>query len=222
MARDPCTARYQPRIEPQEQYRAREAELLGEDGEDKIRGLFGQEVEPRLRTLEKTLAPRPARAYRDFGLNYVIARTERVGLRVHEAHQPFALVGLEKMPSSRRHQHRAQPQHCHRAPSKPACEDECGGDEDQNHRRSQVWLLKNERDRQPQQDCGKYYLMGAPAAPGRFFPQVPHITKTTASLATSDGSSLKNPRLSQRREPPVTWPATETKASRATVPPYIG
>jgi hypothetical protein len=58
--------------------RADQPELLRDHGEDEVRLLLGQEVQVPLRALQEALAPEPAGAQRDLGLDDVVAGAQRV------------------------------------------------------------------------------------------------------------------------------------------------
>src|ERR1700680_3560074 len=101
MSRDPCAARNHARVQSEQEQRAGQSELLGENRKDKIGALLGQKIQPRLRPLQKSFAHRAAGPDRDFILDYVIAGSERIGLRIDEANQALALIRLEIVPAER-------------------------------------------------------------------------------------------------------------------------
>ena len=61
-----------------------ETKLLSHNTEDEIRPLLRNEVELRLRAVQISFAKQAAGSDGNFGLQYVVTCTERVGIRVEE------------------------------------------------------------------------------------------------------------------------------------------
>src|SRR6185312_17456705 len=79
-------------IEEEQHGESEQAELLADDCEDEIRRALRQEVELRLAAVHPSLAEYAARADRDLRLDDVIARPERVRLRIEKGEQALALI----------------------------------------------------------------------------------------------------------------------------------
>ena len=102
---NPYPAPENDEIEEEQNRAANEAEFLAHNGEDKVRMVLGQEVQLTLCAAEKPLAKEHARANRNLRLDDVIARAERIDVRIHKHHDAHFLVILEKMP---KHRHRCK------------------------------------------------------------------------------------------------------------------
>jgi hypothetical protein len=76
-----------------------QAELLADHREDEVGVALGQVVELRLRTLHPALAEHAARADGDLRLDDVVARAERIVLRVEEGEHALALVVVQQWPA---------------------------------------------------------------------------------------------------------------------------
>ena len=81
--------------------RARETELLGDDGEHEIGLFFGQEIKLVLGAVQETLAPEAAGAERDFRLDDIIARAQRIAAGMQEGEDALFLVAVQMVINER-------------------------------------------------------------------------------------------------------------------------
>ena len=86
-------------IECEQQEPADHVELLRQHAEDEVGPHLGQVIEMALRPLQQSLAEHPARAERDLRLHDVIARAERVILRIEEGQHAFLLIVMQELES---------------------------------------------------------------------------------------------------------------------------
>jgi len=145
--RDPYPAPENDEIEEEQNRAANEAEFLAHNGEDKVRMVLGQEVQLTLCAAEKPLAKEHARANRNLRLDDVIARAERIDVRIHKHHDAHFLVILEKMP---KHRHRCKSRGedaKEKAQSYPRRKDHAEKDRQKDERRTEIRLLQNEKER---------------------------------------------------------------------------
>ena len=85
--------------EAQDEDDAEEPPLLGDDRQNEVRVLDGQETQLALRAAAESLAREAARADGDLGLADLVAGAEHVGVGVQERADPRLLVVLEEEPA---------------------------------------------------------------------------------------------------------------------------
>ena len=151
--RDSYPAPEDDEIEEEQNCAANEAEFLSHNGEDKVRMVLGQKVQLTLCAAEKPLAEEHSRANRNLRLDDVIARAERIDVRIHEHHDAHFLVVLEKMP---KHGHRRKSRGedaKEKAQSYPRRKDHAEEDRQKDERRAKIRLLQDEEKRYTDIGC---------------------------------------------------------------------
>ena len=109
--------------------------------------VLGQEVQLTLRPAEQPLPEEQPGANRNLRLDDMVARTERVDIRIHEDHNAHLLIVLQKMPEYG-HRCKSESEDTEENPQANA-RDEHHAEEDRkkDQRRSEIRLLQNEQER---------------------------------------------------------------------------
>ena len=92
--------RHHGKVERKQQQCTEQPEFLADHGEYEIGGAFRQELQLSLRTLQVALSGDAARTDRDGGLDDVVARAERIVLRIEEGEHALLLVVVQQVPAA--------------------------------------------------------------------------------------------------------------------------
>ena len=98
-----CAAPEYHEVQEQQAYNANKAQFLTYHGKDKVRVVLRQKVQLTLRAFEKTFTKEHAGTDGNLGLDDMIARAQRVHIRVHKDHNAHLLIVLQKVPEQRQH-----------------------------------------------------------------------------------------------------------------------
>ena len=164
-------AQHDEEIEADEQQRAEQSELLADDGEHEVGGALGQELELSLCTAQKAFAGDAARADGDGRLDDVVARAERIGLRIEEGEHALALVVVQQVPAAPSGRGGRDAQQSDDPDPQPREQHHQRTAHQDQQARAEVWLDDGQRRRQ--QDHRGERQQGAPVGRQRPLVQIP-------------------------------------------------
>jgi len=130
---------------------AEQPELLGENRKDEVGGALRHKTELALQAVQPTLAEQAPRPNRDSSLHKVVARTQRVQVRVEEDLQAPSLVAVQQV-RKQRERHATRKDQRKELPRAGAGEKQHAEQHAEEHyRRAQVWLREDETSRRRDQ-----------------------------------------------------------------------
>ncbi len=131
-------------VHHQEQTDANQAELFGENGDDKVSMAFRQKIQMGLGPSKPTLSEYAARANRRFRLNDVPAGTQRIAFWVEKRqHTLLLIIAQDEVPHGHGDGHERS--HCayDPAPAQPTDEQHEGPRGQNQQRRAKIGLFEN-------------------------------------------------------------------------------